>query len=133
MHLRRPQTKFKKARFMKKILLISLLLIALLLSSCNLNSPNGDTESGGNNILEDTSHAHTDTNEDTKCDVCKLSVLIELDFYAINDLHGKIADSDSQPGVDELTTFLKNSRANDSNVVLLCGRVAPNQILQKVL
>lgn len=104
---------------MKKILLISLLLIALLLSSCNLNSPNGDTESGGNNILEDTSHAHTDTNEDTKCDVCKLSVLIELDFYAINDLHGKIADSDSQPGVDELTTFLKSARANDSNAVLL--------------
>ena len=32
---------------------------------------------------------------------------VELTFLAVNDLHGKFLDTDSQPGVDELTTYIK--------------------------
>lgn len=31
----------------------------------------------------------------------------ELSFYAINDLHGKFMDTDSQPGMDEFTAYMK--------------------------
>lgn len=40
---------------------------------------------------------------------------VRLDFYAINDLHGKLIDSAAQPGVDELSLFLKRS----PNAILL--------------
>lgn len=31
----------------------------------------------------------------------------ELSFYAINDLHGKFMDTDTQPGMDEFTAYMK--------------------------
>ena len=45
------------------------------------------------------------------------NTLVILDIYAINDLHGKLADTDYQPGVDELSTYLK--RAQSGNAILL--------------
>lgn len=51
---------------------------------------------------------HTDSNSDGICDTCKESVMAELSFLAVNDLHGKFMDTSSQPGVDEFTTYLKN-------------------------
>lgn len=33
--------------------------------------------------------------------------IAQLSFYAVNDLHGKFMDTDSQPGVDEFTAYLK--------------------------
>ena len=44
--------------------------------------------------------------------------LVTFDIYAINDLHGKLADTDQQPGVDELSTYLKQARES-GNVILL--------------
>lgn len=44
--------------------------------------------------------------------------LVTFDIYAVNDLHGKLADTDTQPGVDELTTYFKQSQAS-GNVILL--------------
>ena len=41
--------------------------------------------------------------------------LVFFDIYAINDLHGKLADTDFQPGVDELSTYLKQTE----NTILL--------------
>lgn len=67
-------------------------------------------------ILE---HGHSDFNEDGLCDICKESVIAELSFYAVNDLHGKFMDTDSQPGVDEFTTYLKNLYADDSREEIL--------------
>ena len=61
---------------------------------------------------------HTDENDDGRCDGCKISVIVVFDLYAINDLHGKIFDSNSQPGVDELTTYLKNARKDNPNTVV---------------
>ena len=51
---------------------------------------------------------HIDDNNDTICDVCNESVLAELSFLSINDLHGKFMDTSTQPGLDEMTTYLKN-------------------------
>ena len=63
---------------------------------------------------------HTqDDNRDDHCDTCGISVLVVLDLYAINDLHGKFADGDTHPGVDELTTDLKTAVATDDNAILL--------------
>ena len=44
--------------------------------------------------------------------------LVTFEIYAINDLHGKLADTDQQPGVDELSTYLKQAQAS-GNVILL--------------
>ena len=62
---------------------------------------------------------HVDKGDDGKCDTCGRSVLVIVDFYNINDLHGKIADGDNHPGVDELTTFLKRAKRTDFHTVFL--------------
>ena len=62
---------------------------------------------------------HTDEDNDKKCDDCGISVVTTFDFYAVNDLHGKLADTSTQPGVDELTTFLKNAGKTDDNAIFL--------------
>ena len=63
--------------------------------------------------------SHTDADGDSICDSCQNSVIVYFDFYAINDLHGKFTDADSNIGVDELTTYLKNARATDENAIFL--------------
>lgn len=63
--------------------------------------------------------AHKDDNGDELCDLCRNSVIVVFDFYAINDLHGKLADADGNVGVDELTTYLKNARETDDNAIFL--------------
>ena len=35
---------------------------------------------------------------------------VDLDIYVVNDLHGRLVDTDTQPGVDELTTFFKQAQ-----------------------
>ena len=57
-------------------------------------------------------HDHTDVNADGACDRCGESVVAELSFYAVNDLHGKFMDSSTQPGVDEFTTYMKSLYAD---------------------
>jgi len=63
--------------------------------------------------------SHTDADDNGHCDDCGLSVIILLDLYAINDLHGKLADGDSHPGVDEIPTYLKMAIAADDHALLL--------------
>ena len=83
---------------MKKRILALLLLLSLLFTACAApaqpTAPTGCT-------------AHTDADDNGVCDVCLSYVLVVVDFYNINDLHGKIDDTDKQPGVDELTTYFK--------------------------
>ena len=62
---------------------------------------------------------HTDNDNNGACDLCNESVLVVVDFYNINDLHGKFADTSEQPGVNEMTTYFKKVRAKDDHVVLL--------------
>lgn len=63
--------------------------------------------------------AHIDADGNGKCDSCGARMSVEVDFYAINDLHGKFADSYGQPGVDELTTYLRERIVTDEHAILL--------------
>ena len=88
----------------------------------NDNQSNNQQSSGsGNNnqssaVSGDTGcKKHKDSNKDEICDVCKKSVIVYVDFYNINDLHGKLDDGDGHIGVDELTTYLKNARKTDDH------------------
>lgn len=67
----------------------------------------------------DSTHVHTDADSDEICDICRDSVLVIVDFYVVNDLHGKFCDTSTQPGVDELSTYLKKMAEIDDNTVLL--------------
>lgn len=62
---------------------------------------------------------HADTDDNGYCDLCTLSVLVSVDLFSINDLHGKFNDTDDQPGVDELTTYLKSAVQSNPYTVLL--------------
>lgn len=79
------------------------------------SSENGEQETDSSLINED----HSDTDNNGLCDDCGISVVIILDLFAINDLHGKFCDSSSQIGVDEMTTYLKNAYKNEDHVLVL--------------
>ncbi len=64
-------------------------------------------------------NAHTDVDNNGLCDTCFYDVVETLDFYNFNDLHGKFEDTDEQPGVDELTTYLENRKNIDDHVIIL--------------
>ncbi len=82
------------------------------------NTDSGDNGSGDNDSGNIDAHTHTDDNEDDTCDTCYESLLVVIDFYVVNDLHGKFCDTDTQPGVDELGTYLKSRSEVDDNVVI---------------
>ena len=93
----------------------------------NTATQNGSTTSAGGTTAgitsptktEEPACQHKDDNNDEVCDVCRVSVWVTFDFYNINDLHGKMADTSDNIGVDELTTYLKNARKNDKNAIFL--------------
>ena len=62
---------------------------------------------------------HSDADDNGVCDECTQSVLVAVDLYAVNDLHGKIFDTDSQPGVDELNCYLRLQKKKNPNTLLL--------------
>lgn len=128
----------------RKLVAILLTAIILLLSSCDgtptLPTPGGGTDQGGSGGTsqggsgeggsgeggfgegggtETYCPLHTDENNDELCDSCGKTVVIILDFYALNDLHGKLDDTDSSVGVDELTTFLRNAYLTDDAAITL--------------
>ena len=61
---------------------------------------------------------HNDKNGDDICESCNRKISVTIDFFAINDLHGKFKDTDTQPGVDELSSYLEKQQ-NSGNAVLL--------------
>ena len=61
--------------------------------------------------------AHTDVNDDGYCDSCSEYVIVIVDIFGINDLHGKAKATDSQPGIGALTTYLKSVMS--TNAILL--------------
>ena len=122
---------------MKRILL-SLIAVCIILcslaslSSCELIFGNGgdiggnggNTNIGSGNRPDDyqpncEEGDHIDEDENLYCDLCSKYVIVVIDFYVLNDLHGKFCDTDTQPGVDELATYLKNMEASDDNVVFM--------------
>ncbi len=119
---------------MKQKLLALLLALTLLLSlsSCVIRVPDGkgpgwedifgglfDAPGNGTTGICQVKEDHTDENTDGVCDICATDVTVTLDLYAVNDLHGKFCDSNKQPGVDELTTYLQNAETRDEEYILL--------------
>lgn len=120
---------------MKKILsvrlltlLLALSMLASALSACDgeiedivsgIFSTSGTTSTtirpGSDNYLSE----HKDVDNNGYCDDCGIYVIETVDFYSINDLHGKFSDTDTQPGVDEMTTYFQNNKKTDDNFVLL--------------
>lgn len=113
-----------------------LLALLLALSACTPNLPgtsSSDTPdvnpsgkpnaSTSSQAPADPNCTHSDGNDDGLCDTCGGSVRIILDFYAFNDLHGVFNDTATNPGVDELTTFLRNAYDDDRayEIVLSSG------------
>lgn len=109
-------------------LLLALSVLASALSACDggiedifgsIFSTSGTTSNtirpGSDTYLSE----HKDTDNNGYCDDCGIYVIETVDFYSINDLHGKFSDSAVQPGVDEMTTYFENNRKTDDNVVLI--------------
>lgn len=93
-----------------------LLVVMLLFSFCFAGCDKQEAVKPGN------PSEHTDANDDGVCDDCSQSVLVNFDFYVVNDLHGKFDDSDNQPGVDELSSYLRAAQfANDNTILLSSG------------
>ncbi len=95
---------------MKKYIAFVLILI-FILSSCSV--PSGDVS------FDPSCGSCADTNDDGICDICSVSVMVEVDIYSVNDLHGKLADGSNHIGVDELTTFLKFARIENPNTFVI--------------
>ena len=105
----------------KNTFLILLIAFALLFSSClgDNGDPSVDNGGGGNKIADCTAGDHVDADGNEICDGCGASVVIILDLYALNDLHGKLDDGDSCVGVDELSTYLSNAYKDDDAAIVL--------------
>ena len=108
--------------FMKKILpFIILLLMMLAITSCNLLPGYSDNPAGGNQPdgSDCVSGEHLDQDDDKYCDSCNEYVVVVVDFYVLNDLHGKFCDTDKQPGVDEIGTYLEKMSSKDDHIVVM--------------
>lgn len=118
---------------MKKRLLSVLIAIFIILSlfvGCTQKNAQSSSVDSDSSVSVDPSpdlpsgnpsdeHKHTDVDSDEKCDGCQQSVVTIVDFYVLNDLHGKFCDTDSQIGVDEMATYLRQAKNSDDNVILL--------------
>ena len=93
---------------MKRFLAV-LTLLALLLCGCTGAQP------------ENAACVHADSDENGICDSCQISVRVSFDLLAINDLHGKLADADTHPGVNELTSYIRKLRRNSDVILLSSG------------
>lgn len=81
--------------------------------------PGGSTGGTGDSTpIELPPEQHTDADSNGICDDCKQSVVVSVDLYAVNDLHGKFVEADSQPGVGGLTTYFKEAQAANPNTIL---------------
>lgn len=83
-------------------------------SSVNSNSSVNDKPTHDCAVL-----GHVDDDANEICDACYESVVVTVDFYVVNDLHGKFVDTSKNEGVGSLTTYIENQRANDEYSVLL--------------
>ena len=102
-------------KYIRKHYWLLLFAITILFTGCTSNIGTDKDDSQTPKVCE----IHLDDDNNNLCDNCGLSVLVYVDFYSVNDLHGKIVDNESQPGVDELTTYIKNARKKDDHVILL--------------
>lgn len=105
---------------MKKFWITFGICLCLLLAACGKTPSQEIPEATQPGVqTPESGSQHMDENNDGRCDECDEIVVVSVDIYSINDLHGKIADGNNHPGVDELTTYLKRERELNEHVVLL--------------
>ena len=107
----------------KKLQVASILLGCILLGGCNFPMSSGDSlggsqNSGGNSVPDDSCQ-HIDNDNNELCDLCDNSVVVSVDFFAVNDLHGKFLKTDTQSGIGGMTTYLNEAKTRNPNTVLL--------------
>ncbi len=100
---------------MKKWLLLVCISVALAFGACVPTDDGGGSSNGGNGDV----HIHADANGDGTCDGCVAKINTVVDFYSINDLHGKFDDTYANIGVDEMTTYLRGAQYTNANTVIL--------------
>ena len=107
---------------MKKQLLLIILALIFSLKGCMTPPHGGDVPDPPSEDTTDRTCSgadHQDEENDGYCDLCGDYVVVLLDFYTLNDLHGKLADGQNHLGVDEMTTYLKRAVAADDEAFLL--------------
>ena len=113
---------------MKKKLTALLVVLILIFTSCGTDpivcehvdiNDDGLCEFCGRSIAGDDNCAHTDDNDDGVCESCYGSVIVVVDLYSINDLHGKFENSESDIGVDEMTAYFKAMTALDDHSIFI--------------
>lgn len=97
------------------LLLILVLMLSTLTACIKWPWPPKKQPEGGVMVTD----GHVDLDNSGYCDDCGEYVIVYLDFYVINDLHGKLTDTEDNPGVDELSTYIKTMMSLDDNAVLL--------------
>ena len=98
------------------------LLTIFLLAGCKTQPSDSQTQPTQTQPTQPTEQScaeHVDQNKDDVCDLCHGSVIVVIDFYCINDLHGRVLDSSGQPGIDEMTTYFERAKETDDHMILL--------------
>lgn len=105
---------------MKKQILLFLLTLLFALKGCGGTPPSEDTQppiDTEQNVC--APDHHKDEGNDGYCDVCGDYVIVLVDLYSLNDLHGKFDNGDTHIGVDEMTTYFKAAKETDEVSILL--------------
>ena len=110
---------------MKKRVILPIMALcgAVLFTACDISALLGTQSSQSSRpnkpLIPGVTCGHTDENYDDVCDDCGTGVAVTFDIISVNDLHGKFADTATQPGVDELSTYIKQTRAQNENTIVL--------------
>ncbi|MBR2721643.1 MAG: bifunctional metallophosphatase/5'-nucleotidase [Clostridia bacterium] len=62
---------------------------------------------------------HEDSDANKACDHCSIQIIIPINLYSLNDLHGSFMDTDANPGLDEFTTWMQALYADTEEYELL--------------
>ncbi len=93
----------------KKVFFAFVLGFIMLLSGCSMQFPMDGMSGELSGNLSGNPSGNTGTDNGS----------VTIDVYAVNDLHGKFSNTETQEGVDELSTFFKQARAENDNTILL--------------
>ncbi len=100
------------------LLFVLFIIISSCLVGCDEYIPDVTPPANDTSLCVDGKE-HSDADDNGLCDDCGISVIVVLDMFAINDLHGKLCDSNAHAGVDEMTTYIKNAYESEDHVLVL--------------